>query len=147
DSNVETLLVNGALDFATPPQNAARELLPHLPNGRQVVLQDMGHTDDFWNTQKAAGTRLIETYLDSGRVDTSLYRPVRPDFSPRISQGVLAKIVLAVMLGFAGLTALSLLVLALRRGRIGRKKAAFLRSLYPIVLGLGGWFAGALIAL
>ena len=38
DSNVETLLVGGALDFATPPQNATRELLPHLPNGHQVVL-------------------------------------------------------------------------------------------------------------
>jgi RND superfamily putative drug exporter len=146
DSNVETLLVNGALDFATPPQNA-RELLSHLPNGRRVVLAGLGHTDDFWATQKAAGTRLIETYLDSGRVDTSLYKPVRADFSPRISQGVLAKIVLAVMLGFAGLTALSLVALGIRRGRIGRKKAAFLRSVYPVVLGLGGWFAGALTAL
>src|SRR5262249_217246 len=46
-----------------------------------------------------------------------------------------------------GLAALSLLALALRQGRIGRKKAAFLRSVYPVVLGLGGWFAGALIAM
>ena len=28
DSNVPTLLIGGELDFATPPQNAARELLP-----------------------------------------------------------------------------------------------------------------------
>jgi RND superfamily putative drug exporter len=147
DSNVPTLLVGGALDFATPPQTAARELLPHLSSGQQVVLPGFGHTDDFWAVQPAAGTRLIETFLDSGRVDTSLYKPVPPDFSPRITQGVLAKIVLSVMLGFSGLAALSLLVLALRRGRIGRKKAALLRSVYPIVLGLGGWFTGALIAL
>ena len=32
-SKIETLLVGGALDFATPPQVAAKELLPYLPNG------------------------------------------------------------------------------------------------------------------
>ena len=48
DSNVETLLIGGQLDFATPPQNATRELLPHLPNGHQVVLPNLGHADDFW---------------------------------------------------------------------------------------------------
>ena len=48
DSEVETLLVGGALDFSTPPQVAARELLPHLPNGKQVVLPNLGHTEDFW---------------------------------------------------------------------------------------------------
>src|SRR5215210_8728080 len=53
DSKVETLLVGGNLDFATPPQNATRELLPHLRNGRQVILRDLGHTDDFWTYQPA----------------------------------------------------------------------------------------------
>jgi hypothetical protein len=33
------------------------------------------------------------------------------------------------------------------RGRIGPKASATLRSLYPIVLGLGGWFLGVLIVL
>ena len=73
DSNVGTLLIGGQLDFATPPQNATRELLPHLPNGHQVVLPKLGHADDFWAYEPDASTRLIDTYLDSGRVDTSLY--------------------------------------------------------------------------
>ena len=34
-----------------------------------------------------------------------------------------------------------------RRGRFGRKASATLRSLYPIVLGLGGWFLGVLIVI
>jgi hypothetical protein len=34
-----------------------------------------------------------------------------------------------------------------KRGRLGRKAGAMLRSLYPIVLGLGGWFLGALIVI
>ena len=41
-SRAPTLLIGGDLDFATPAQNATRELLPHLPNGRQVVLPTSG---------------------------------------------------------------------------------------------------------
>ena len=34
-----------------------------------------------------------------------------------------------------------------KRGRFGRKSSATLRSVYPIVLGLGGWFLGVLVVL
>ena len=87
DSNVDTLLVGGNLDFATPPQNATRKLLPHLANGRQVVLSDLGHADDFWAYEPAAATRLLDTYLDSGKVDTSLYTRNTVDFSPELQPG------------------------------------------------------------
>jgi pimeloyl-ACP methyl ester carboxylesterase len=150
DSSVETLLIGGALDFATPPQNGSRELLPHLPNGREVVLPDIGHTDDFWTYQTAASNRLINTFFDSGRVDKSLYARTSVDFTPAISHGGIAKILLGVMLGLAALTVLSLLWMALRvrwRGAFGRKSSAALRSLYPVVLGLGGLCLGVLVAL
>ena len=55
DSNVETLLIGGELDFATPPQGATEELLPHLPNGQEVVLPGFGHSTSFWT--HAAGSR------------------------------------------------------------------------------------------
>jgi pimeloyl-ACP methyl ester carboxylesterase len=150
DSKVETLLVGGALDFATPPQNAARELLPHLRNGREVVLRNLGHTDDFWTYEPKASSRLVETYVDTGRVDTSLYTPNRLDFSPSVSHGAIAKIVLAVLLSFGGLTVLSLLWMPLRvrrRGAFGRKGGPVVRSAYAILLGIGGWFVGVLVAL
>jgi hypothetical protein len=54
------------------------------------------------------------------------------------------------MVGLALLAVLSLLWTARRvhkRGRFGPKTSATLRSVYPIVLGLGGWFLGALIVL
>ncbi len=54
------------------------------------------------------------------------------------------------MLGFAALTVLSLLWMALSRAlarAFGRKASATLRSVYPIVLGLGGWFLGVLIVM
>jgi pimeloyl-ACP methyl ester carboxylesterase len=150
DSKVETLLIGGNLDFATPPQNATRELLPHLPNGHQVVLSNLGHTDDFWVYEPTASKRLINTFFDRGRVDTSLYTPNRVDFTPSTSQGKLAKIVLAAMLALAALTVLSLLWMSLRvrrRGAFGHKTGGVLRSIYALLLGLGGWFVGVLIVL
>jgi predicted RND superfamily exporter protein/pimeloyl-ACP methyl ester carboxylesterase len=150
DSDVETLLVGGKLDFATPPQNATRELLPHLPNGREVVLDNFGHADDFWAYQPDAGKRLINAYLDDGRVDTSRYTPARVDFTPAMSQGMIATIVLASMLGLALLTVVSLLWMTLRvrrRGALGRKTSVLVRSLYAGLLGLGGVFLGILVVL
>jgi RND superfamily putative drug exporter len=150
NSNVPTLLIGGNLDFATPAQNATRDLLPHLQNGRQVVLSDLGHTDDFWTYQPRASTHLIDTFLDTGRVDTSLYTPHRIDFTPAVSHGDIAKIIVTVALAFAALSLLSLVLMARRvrrRGRLGRKTSVLVRSVYVLVLGFGGWFGGVLIAL
>ena len=150
DSQVETLLVGGNLDFSTPPQNATRELLPHLPNGHQVILRDLGHSDDFWTYQPAAATHLIETFLDSGRVDASRYTRNSVDFTPSMSQGAIAKIVAGVMIGFAAIAAIALVWMPLRvrrRGAYGTKASAALRSLFALVLGVGGWFAGVLVVL
>jgi len=150
DSNVPTLLIGGNLDFATPPQNATRELLPHLANGRQVVLSNLGHSDDFWPYEPAAGTRLINTYLDTGKVDTSLYARNKVDFSTSFSQGDMAKFVLGVLLGLAALTVLSLLWMTVRlrkQASFGRKGSAAVRSLYAVLLGLGGWCLGVLVVL
>jgi pimeloyl-ACP methyl ester carboxylesterase len=147
-SNVNTLLVGGALDFATPPQVATKELLPYLPNGHQVVLAGLGHSTSFWTEQEEAGSRLINTFFDSGRVDRSLYKPMSVDFTPEVTQTALGKGIAAAMVGLALITILSLLWMARhvhKRGRFGRKAGATLRSLYPIVLGLGGWFLGVLM--
>jgi pimeloyl-ACP methyl ester carboxylesterase len=148
DSKVQTLLVGGKLDFATPPQNM-RQLLPHLPNGHQVLLDNLGHTDDFWSYEPAASKRLINTFLASGRVDTSSYTPARVDFTPTVGQTGIARIVLATMLGLGTLMVVSLLWMGLRARRrgFGWKAGAALRSAYAPVLGLGGLFAGILIVL
>ena len=150
DSNVETLLIGGRFDVATPPQNGTRALLPHLANGQEVVLPDIGHTDDFWTYQKPASNRLINTYFGSGRVDTSRYTRTQIDFTPALSHGSIAQISLGAMLGLAGLTVLSLLWMALRvrwRGPFGRKSSVVLRAVYSLVLGLGGFILGLLIVL
>jgi hypothetical protein len=148
DSNVETLLVNGTLDFATPAKFGIQELLPHLPNGRKVVLAEMGHSDTFWTDQPKASTRLLNTYFDTGRVDTSLYAPAKVDFTPEVTHTALGKGFAAALFGLPVVVLLSLLLMrrrVRRRGRFGRTSSFLLRSLYTVVLGLGGWFAGVLL--
>src|SRR5580704_10205517 len=150
NSNIPTLLIGGNLDFATPPEIATSELRPHLKNGREVVLSNLGHSDDFWPYEPAAGTRLINTYLNTGKVDTSLYTHNKVDFSPSQSQGAFAKDILGAMLGLAALTVLSLLWMTVRlrkQASFGRKGSAAVRSLYAVLLGLGGWCLGMLVVL
>jgi pimeloyl-ACP methyl ester carboxylesterase len=150
DSEVETLLVGGTLDFAIPPQVATKELLPHLPNGQQVVIPRIGHTADFWSYQPNASSRLINTYFATGEVDDSLYRTPAVDFTPQPAHGVLAKGTAATMVALSLLVTLSLLLMARRvrrRGGFGRVSSALLRSVYPVVLGLGGWFLAVLIVI
>jgi hypothetical protein len=134
----------------TPPQRATEELLPHLPNGREVVLDGIGHNFSFWSEQPEAGTRLITTFLASGQVDDSLYTPQPVTFTPSLSLGRLARIVLGVLVALAALMAVSLLAMARhvrRRGGFGPIAGALLRSLHPILVGLGGWSLGALVVL
>ena len=150
DSKVATLMIGGALDFATPPQNATRELLPHLLNGRQVVLPKLGHADDFWAYEPDASTRLIDAYLDDGRIDTSLYTENQLDFTPAFTHAMVAEIVLGVFLGLAGLTILVLLwfgARVFRAAAFGWKGSIAVRSLLPIVVGFGGYCLGVLIVL
>ena len=150
DSNVDTLLVGGQLDFATPAVNATRELLPHLRNGHQVVLAGVGHTTSFWSYQPKASTRLLNTFLDTGKVDRSLYTPAKVDFTPEISHTALGKGLAATIIALPAIVLLSLLLMwrrSRKRGRIGRKASIALRSVFTLVLGLGGWFAGLLLVL
>jgi uncharacterized membrane protein YdfJ with MMPL/SSD domain/pimeloyl-ACP methyl ester carboxylesterase len=150
DSNVPTLLIGGTLDFTTPAVNATRELLPHLPDGRQVVLAELGHTVSFWNYQPEAQKRLLNTFLDTGRVETSLYTPAKVDFTPDVTHTALGKGFAATMLALPAVVVLSLLAMwrrSQRRGRFGRTASFLLRSVWPLVLGLGGWFGVVMVAM
>jgi RND superfamily putative drug exporter len=150
DSKVPTLLVGGTLDFTTPPVFATKELLPHLPNGRQVVLAELGHSTSFWTYEPKASTRLLNTFLDSGKVDTSLYTPAKVDFTPDATHAALGKGFAGTFIGLPVVALLSLLLMwrrVCRRGRIGRRSSVLLRSLFTVVLGFAGWFAAVVVVL
>ena len=143
-------MIGGELDFSTPPQVMTKALLPYLPNGHQVVLPGIGHTGTFFAVQSEASTRLINTFFDTGKVDDSLYQPQTVDFTAASSFGKIAKVFLVLALALAMLTVLSLVWMAWwvhKRGRFGTRASAVLRSLYPIILGLGGLLLGMLIVL
>ena len=149
-SNVQTLVISGALDMATPPQNSTSELMPSLPNGQQVVLPQLGHAGSFWSYEPTASTHLITTYLETGQVDLSRYTSPHVSFTPASTQTGIATAIVGAMSVLAVFTVVSLLLMGWRirrRGRFGRTASAVLRSLYPLILGLGGWSLGVLIVL
>lgn len=150
-SEIESLLVGSTVDFSTPVNFATDELLPSLPNGQQVILAEFGHSEDFWEYQPEASTRLLTSFFETGEVDDSLYTVQAIDFDVGTStHPTIAKILLALLVVVAALAALLLLLMALhvfRRGGFGPTGSAVLRTLAPILLGLGGWFLGLLIVL
>lgn len=144
-SDVDTLLVGGTVDFSTPAEVATRELLPALPNGHQVILDGLGHTADFWHYQPEAGETLLTTFFDRGAVDDSRYTPRVMEFTSSLTLPGLAKIMLSVLAGLA-VIALGLLTwMARRRGNFGPKSSVWLRTLAPVILGLGAWSLAVLI--
>jgi pimeloyl-ACP methyl ester carboxylesterase len=96
-SEVETLLISGSVDFSTPPQFATDELLPYLPNGRQIILAEMGHTEDMRNVQPEATERLLTSFYDTGVADDSLFTYAPMDFHIGMGFPALAKIGLGVV--------------------------------------------------
>ncbi len=150
NSNVPTLLIGGTLDFQTPAQNATKELLPHLPNGHQVILSGLGHAEDFWSYEPSASTQLLSTFYATGQVDTSRYTSNKVSFATSSRQTAVAKDILGAVIGVIVLAALSLLWVARRvrkHGSAGRKTSVVARTIVPVVLGLGGFFGAALVVL
>ncbi len=93
------------------------------------MLAGFGHTETFWNYQTKADSRLINTFLDSGRIDLAL--PAGEGrLHPALTLAAIAKIIAGSMAGLALLAVVSLLRIARRvhkRGRFGPKASAALR--------------------
>ncbi|MET1074988.1 MAG: alpha/beta hydrolase [Umezawaea sp.] len=148
-TDVETLLVSGAVDFSTPPRLATNELLPSLTHGQQVVLPELGHTADFWEHRPEASKHLLTTFYDTGKVDRSKFdtRPVDFGAVP-LSMSTIAELLVGLVVGGVVLALLVLGLMARRRrkrGGFGPRAGIWLRVLTVIPLGLGGWFLGVLL--
>ena len=139
-TSVPTLVISGTNDFATPPRFATRELLPYLRHGHQVLVGELGHTTDFWHHDQKAGARLVDTFLDTGKVVGYPHRAM--DFHPPVRQTTLAKRVAGLLLGLAALAVASLAWLLRRRAAVrarGERAAALglRRADRPRRLGAG----------
>jgi len=96
ETDVEMLLVNGTLDFATPPI-ALEKARPYFNKAQMVLLPEFSHTGDVQMLQPEAFKRLITSYYDTGVADSSLfvYQPL--SFEPGMNLGKMAKVLVAVM--------------------------------------------------
>ena len=101
--------------------------------------------DRLLEQQPRPSNRLINTFFDTGKVDDSLTSRRRSTSRPSHADGARARASPARWSASRSSTCSRCCWMARRvhtRGRFGRKAARSLRSLYPIVLGLGGWFLG-----
>jgi pimeloyl-ACP methyl ester carboxylesterase len=95
-SQTETLIVSGNLDTSTPADFAEQELMPHLPKGQHVVLQNMSHAD-IANAQATNFQQLINTFFDTGVADASHFKPQEVDLKPKRRFHRLAKLTFPVL--------------------------------------------------
>jgi len=99
NSDVESLLLSGSIDFSTPAEFAKNELLPYLKNGKQYILAEYGHVGDIMNREHEAFVKAICSYYSSGEPDMSAYKPRKVDFTPQMSYPQLAKIAIGSIVG------------------------------------------------
>ena len=119
ESDVEMLLVNGTMDFSTPP-TALDEARPYFHKAQMVLLPGFSHVDDEYTLQPKAFERLITSYYDTGVGDDSLYVYQPLSFKPSMSLPVIAKLLVAAMVL---VPALLILGIGLVVRRIRRRRA------------------------
>lgn len=115
ESDVEMLLVNGTLDFSTPP-TALDEARPYFHKAQMVLLPEFSHVNDVYKLQPQAFERLITSYYDTGVADSSLYVYEPLSFEPGMSLVVIAKLLVVGMILLPVLLILGA-VLVVRRSR------------------------------
>jgi pimeloyl-ACP methyl ester carboxylesterase len=115
-SDVEILMVSGAIDFSTPPQFARDEVLPFLSKGQQVILPNFGHAADVYGLQPEATAHLLTNFYATGVADDSLYTYQPVDFKVGLGFPAMAKLLVAIP------TLLVLLVVALVWFIIARRR-------------------------
>lgn len=71
-THVDTLLVNGNLDIATPKSNV-QEMIGYLPNGKLIILGDCSHSD-LERNQRSVFRTMAKEYFRTGRVETKGFR-------------------------------------------------------------------------
>jgi pimeloyl-ACP methyl ester carboxylesterase len=86
ETDVEMLLVNGTVDFSTPP-TALDEVKPYFHRAQIVLLPEFSHITDIMKTlQPEAFERLVTSYYDTGVADISLYVYEPLSFEPSLNR-------------------------------------------------------------
>jgi pimeloyl-ACP methyl ester carboxylesterase len=105
NSDVQTLLLSGSIDFSTPAEFATNELLPYLKNGKQIIFSECGHVNDMWYVNPENTRLILTSFYDTGVPNTSLNRYVPMDFGVgwgfpalvKVTLGVIAFVIIALV--------------------------------------------------
>ncbi len=122
ETDVDMLLINGTVDFSTPPV-ALEEAKPYWHKAQMVLLPEFSHVGDEYTYQQGAFERLITSYYDIGVADSSLYVYEPLSFKPEMSMITIAKLLVAAMIV---VLALILLIIVLVVRAIRKRRAAIL---------------------
>ncbi|MEQ9423453.1 MAG: alpha/beta hydrolase [Cyclobacteriaceae bacterium] len=100
-SDVQTLVLNGSLDFSTPHEVIEDELIRYLPNSKLVIFNGLGHVADL--LYKKTVIEGITNYYDFGEVNfTQTSFPVNFEidngFSKIVKIGLLMTTIITVVL-------------------------------------------------
>jgi pimeloyl-ACP methyl ester carboxylesterase len=122
-SDVETLLLSGSVDFSTPPENATKDLLPMLKNGRQVILSECGHVNDIWYLNEENTRLILRSFFNTGTVNVSLntYHPM--SFDVKWGFPLIAKAALGVLIVIVGTIGVLIFWLVRRRRELVTRSA------------------------
>ncbi len=121
ESDVDMLLINGTVDFSTPPSDLA-EAKPYWHKAQMVLLPEFSHVGDEYTYQQGAFERLITSYYDTGAADSSLYVYEPLSFKPGMSMTTLAKLLVAAVIVVPAFVLLGV-ALAVRHKRRGMEPA------------------------
>lgn len=117
-TNVETLFLNGALDFSTPHEIVENELLPFFKKGKLIVFEGAGHVPDLLYKQEVV--KGLEKYFLAGE---SQFKQFSKSISFEIDNGFpkIAKILVVVIAVVVLLLTFLLYRLIIRR-MVNRRK-------------------------
>jgi len=100
NSDVETLILSGSIDFSTP-EECGKEFLPYLKYGKQVIISEAGHVGDIRYLQSDATKALIADYINKGIVNTSKLKYVPMDFEVNLGFPKIAEIAVGTISAIA----------------------------------------------
>lgn len=98
ETDVDMLVVNGTVDFSTPP-TAIEEARPYWHNMQAVLLPEFSHVGDVETLQPEAFERLITSYYHTGTADAAgfEYQPI-PFTEGGMDVGLMAKLMVGLLL-------------------------------------------------
>lgn len=116
-SDVETLLLCGSVDFSTPAEYAANELMPCLKNGKQIIFSEYGHVGDVEYLNMENTRLILSGFYNTGVPDTSMNTYIPMDFNVKWGYPDIIKL----SLGIISLTVIGLVVVMIWLFRRYRK--------------------------